>query len=92
MMSKRICRVVSQTEAVSVPTKSGDTIQKCYLRLKEIGSDYADEFNCAVLGNLAQTRYQKGEVVAVALRFRVNEREGNLYQDITATDIVRVKG
>lgn len=91
-MSKRICRVVSQTEAVSVPTKSGDSILKCYLRLKEIGSDYADEFNCAVLGNLAQTHFEKGDVVAVALRFRVNERDGNLYQDITASDIIRLKG
>lgn len=85
-----ICRVVSQTEGISVPTKNGEQLAKCYIRLKEIGGDYADEFYGVVLGSLAQTRYQSGEMVAVKLRFRVKEHEGNSYQDITVTDIVRL--
>ena len=43
-----------------------------------------------MLGNLAQTRYQKGDKVAVTLRFRLFESNGNLYQDVTVTDMVKL--
>lgn len=90
-MYKTLCRVVGQTEPVSVQTKNGE-LMKCYIRLKEIGGDFANEFNAAVLGNLAQVNFLKDELVSACLRFRVNEREGNIYQDITATEIIRMKG
>ena len=73
-------------------TQKGEQLAKCYVRVKEIGGDYADEYVCAVLGNLAQVKYQTGEIVAVTLRFRIFENNGNSYQDVTATEIVKVKG
>ena len=72
-------------------TQKGEQLAKCYVRLKDTGGDYADEYVCAVLGNLAQVKFQKGDVVAVALRFRVFENNGNLYQDVSASDIVSIK-
>lgn len=91
-MNAKICRIVSQTEPSFVTTQKGEQLAKCYVRVKEIGGDYADEYVCAVLGNLAQVKYQTGEIVAVTLRFRIFENNGNSYQDVTATEIVKVKG
>lgn len=88
-MKTIICRVMSQTEATSVTTKNG-VQPKCYVRLKEIGDDFTDEYNCAVLGNLASVKFQVGTKVAAAIKFRINEWEGNTYQDITAEDIVQI--
>ena len=89
-MNTVICRVVSQTEPSFVTTQKGEQLAKSYLRLKELGGDFADEYCCTVLGNLAQCRFQAGEIVSVALRFRIHESNGNTFQDITATDIVKV--
>ncbi len=89
-MNTTIFKVVSQTEPSFVTTQKGEQLGKSYIRLKELGGDYADEFNCAVLGNLAQCRFQPGETVAATLRFRIFESNGNSYQDVSATDIVRI--
>lgn len=89
-MDTIICRVVGQTEPSFVTTQKGEQLAKCYIRLKALGGDHSQEYNAAVLGNLAQTRYQKGEKVAVTLRFRLFESNGNLYQDVTVTDMVKL--
>ncbi len=60
---------------------------KCYVRLKELGNEYADEYIAAVLGNGASVRYQKGEIVSVSLRFQTHEN----YQDVVAQEIVKLK-
>ena len=39
---------------------------------------------------MAQTRYQAGDVVAVTLRFRLFESNGNMYQDVTVTDMKKL--
>lgn len=88
-MQTIICRVVSQTEPVSVTTKNG-VLAKSYVRLKGIGGDYDDEFVCSVLGNLAQVKFIEGEVVAAALRFRIFENNGNVYQDVSASNIYKL--
>lgn len=89
-MTTLICKVVSQTEPSFVTTQKGEQLAKSYIRLKELGGDYADEYSCAVLGNLAQCRFQPGETVAATLRFRIFENNGNSYQDVTAIDIVKL--
>ena len=89
-MEQLICRVVGQTEPGFVTTQKGEQLAKCYIRLKELGGDYAQEYNAAVLGNMAQTRYRAGDVVAVTLRFRLFESNGNMYQDVTVTDMKKL--
>lgn len=87
----KICRVVSQTDPVDITTKEGPS-QKCFVRLKEIGNIYAEEFNCSVLGNQATVKFEKGDVVAAVLHFSVHEAAGNMFQDVTAKDIVKLRG
>ena len=45
---------------------------------------------CYIRLNMAQTRYQAGDVVAVTLRFRLFESNGNMYQDVTVTDMKKL--
>lgn len=88
-MNCLVCRVVSQTESSSVTTQNGE-LDKCYIRVKEIGSDYANEYICSVLGNLAQCRFQPGDKVIVTLRFQIFENNGKAYQEVRATEIIKV--
>ena len=90
-MDPMICRVVSQSEESSVNTKDGKQLAKCFVRLKAVGGDFADEFVCSVLGNQAQVKYLNGELVAVQLRFSVYEVNGGIHQDVKANDIVKIK-
>ncbi|MBQ8155161.1 MAG: hypothetical protein IJ082_02420 [Prevotella sp.] len=89
-MQPIICRVVSQTEPVSVTTKNGEQLAKSYVRLKGVGGDYDDEFVCSVLGNLAQVKFLEGDNVVASLRFRIFENNGNIYQDVSATNIFKL--
>jgi hypothetical protein len=81
---------VGQTEPGFVTTQKGEQLAKCNIRLKEIGGDYADEYYATMLGNLAQTKYHEGEVVAATLKFRLYEKDGNVRQDMTVTDMVKL--
>ncbi len=92
-METRILRVVSQDKCTMVPSKKQESGQlaKCYIRLKELGSDYEDEFVVTMFGNLAQCRFAENSLVAVNMRFAVHEVNGAQYQEIVANDIVNLK-
>ncbi|MCR5157564.1 MAG: hypothetical protein K6D37_00395 [Prevotella sp.] len=89
-MQTKICKVIAQTEAVYVQSKKSENGQlaKCYIRLRELGGDYEDEYNCALLGNQALCKYAAGQVVAASLRFATHEANGVYYQDIVASEMV----
>ncbi len=88
-METKVLKVVAQTEATKVQTKNGEKA-KCLIRLKELGGDYADEYQCSLLGNIALTRFDIGKLVAVSLRFSTHESNGVYYQDIMANEIVQI--
>lgn len=92
-MQTKICKVIAQTEPVYVQSKKTESGQlaKSYIRLRELGGDHEDEYQCAILGNLALCRFQPGKTVAASLRFSTHENNGVLYQDITAYEIVEIK-
>ena len=92
IMQTKICKVISQTEPVYVNSKKSENGQlaKCYIRLREMGGDYEDEYLCALLGNIALCRFATGKTVAAALRFATHESNGAYYQDIVAQDIVPI--
>ncbi len=90
-MTARILRVEGQTDPTTITKKDGTQMPKCYVRLKELGNEYADEYIAAVLGNGASVRYQKGELVSVSLRFQTHENNGAFYQDVVAQEIVKLK-
>ena len=92
-METRILKVVRQGEAFNVQSSKSETgqVQKCNIVLRELGSGkFGDEFVCAMLGNLAACRFQEGDVVAATLRFSTHEYQGQVFQEILATDIVKI--
>lgn len=89
-MNAMICRVVSQTQKVSITTQKGDQMSKCNIRLKCVGGPFADEFWCSILGPQADFEFQSGELVAVVLKHTIHENNGNLFNDVTVNEIVKV--
>ena len=93
-MEVKILKVVRQGEAFSVQSSKSDsgTIQKCNIVLREMGgSKFENEYVCAMLGNLAACRFYEGDVVAATLRFSTHEYQGQTFQEILATDVVKIK-
>ena len=88
-METRILKVTGQSDPMMVPSKKqgGGQLAKCYIRLKELGGDYADEYLAVMFGNLAQCRFAEGSVVAASLEFRTHESNGAYYQDVIAKDV-----
>ena len=92
-METKILKVVRQGEAFSVQSKNSETgsIQKCNIVLKEMGgSKFENEYVCAMLGNLALCRFYEGDVVVATLRFSTHEYQGQTFQEILATEIVKI--
>ncbi len=91
-MQTKICKVIAQTDPVYVQSRKAENgqIAKSYLRLRELGGDYEDEYQCTLLGNLALCRFQPGKTVAASLRFSTHENNGAWYQDIVANEIVEM--
>ena len=91
-MKTTICRVVAQSDVLYIPSKKqeGGQLAKCLIRLKELGSQYEDEYLCALFGKLATCQFAEGDLVAAAMRFQTHEVNGQFYQDIVANEIVKL--
>ena len=91
-MDTKILRVVRQGEAFSVQSSKQESgqIQKCNIVLKELGGKFENEYACTMLGNLAGCKFYEGDVVVATLRFSTHDFQGQTYQEILATDIVKV--
>ena len=91
-METKILKVVRQGEAFSVQSskQEGGQIQKCNIVLKELGGKFENEFVCAMLGNLAACRFDEGDVVLATLRFSTHEYQGQTFQEILVTELVKV--
>ena len=91
-METKILKVVRQGEAFSVQSVKAETgtIQKCNIVLRELGGKFENEYVCAMLGNLAACRFYEGDVVVATLRFSTHEYQGQTFQEVLATDIVKV--
>ena len=93
-MEVKILKVVRQGEAFSVQSSKSDngTIQKCNIVQREMGGGkFENEYVCAMLGNQAACRFYEGDVVAATLRFSTHEYQGQVFQEILATDVVKIK-
>ena len=93
-METKILKVVRQGEAFGVQSSKTEngTIQKCNIVLREMGgSKFENEYVCAMLGNLAACRFYEGDVVAATLRFSTHEYQGQVFQEILVTDVVKIK-
>ena len=86
-------RVVQQGEAFAVQSQKSESGQtsKCNIVLQELGGRYENQYAAAMLGATAQLRFDAGCVVAATLRFTVREYNGQVFQDILVTDIVKLR-
>ena len=91
-METKILRVVKCGEMFSVKSEKSETglLNKRYLVLKELGGKFEDEYAVSVLGAAASQGWQEGDLVVVTLRFQTREYNGQAFQDITVTEMVKL--
>ena len=91
-METKILKVVRQGEAFSVQSAKAEAgqIQKCNIVLKELGGKFENEYVCAMLGSLAACRFYEGDVVLATLRFSTHEYQGQTFQEILVTELVKI--
>lgn len=85
-------RVVQQGDSFTVQSQQSENGQlaKCNIVLQEMGGKFENQFVATMLGQMAQFRFQKGDVVAVTLRFTTHQLfEGRVFQDILITDLYK---
>lgn len=85
-------KVKSCGEMFSVKSEKSETgvLNKRNLVLKELGGKFENEYTVSVLGNAASLVFYEGDVVITTLRFSTREYNGQVFQDIVATDIIKV--
>jgi hypothetical protein len=85
-------RVMAQSDTFAVPSQKaeGGQISKCNIVLRELGGKYENSYVATMLGEQANMRFAKDELVAAALRFSTREYNGQVYHDIVVNEIVKL--
>lgn len=75
-----------------VTTRESGKLNKRTLVLQELGgSKYENEYVAVLLGNAAALEFYEQDVVVAKLAFQTHEYNGQVYQDVTAKEIFRMK-
>jgi len=92
-MQTMLLQVVKSGDAFTVKSEKSETgvLNKRNLVLKELGGKFENEYAVSVLGNAASLVFYEGDLVAVTLRFQTREYNGQVFQNITVTDIYPLK-
>ena len=90
-MKEMILRVVQCGAMTTVKSEKaeGGVMNKRQLVLQELGGKYEPCYVVSALGNLATLEFQKGDLVIVTMQFRAREFNGQVYQDIVATELIK---
>ena len=93
MNMQKILKVVKCGECFTVKSEKTETgyLYKRQIVLQELGGRYADQYTASLLGNDALCNFLEGEWVLASLRFQVREYNGQTFQDVTVTEIGKVK-
>ena len=88
---KKLMKVVMQGEPFAVQSQKAESgqVMKCNIVLQELGGKYEDTYVAAMLGQLASCKF--GELVYAVLRFQTREYNGQMYQDILAVELIKMK-
>ena len=91
-MVKGIFKVVSCSDVFTLQknTENGGHFKKRTLVLQELGGQYEDKFVCSCLGNNAECAFYEGDLVCAAIRFTTSNHEGKTFQDVLATEIIKI--
>ena len=89
---KGIFKVMAQSETFAVPSQKaeGGQVNKCNIILQDIGGKYENSYVATVLGEQANIRFMRDNLVVASLRFSTREYNGQTYQDIVATEIIKI--
>lgn len=89
---KTIFKVIAQSEPFAVQSQKaeGGQISKCNIVLQEPGGKYENSYVATILGEQANMHFVKNELVVASLRFSTREYNGQVYQDILISEIVKL--
>jgi hypothetical protein len=89
---KGIFKVMAQSESFAVPSQKaeGGQVNKCNIILQDIGGKYENSYVATVLGEQANIRFMRDDLVVASLRFSTREYNGQTYQDIVVTEIIKI--
>ena len=89
---KKIFKVVAQSDTFAVPSQKaeGGQVNKCNVVLQDVGGKYENSYVAAVLGEQANIRFMRDDLVVASLRFSTREYNGQTYQDIVVTEIIKI--
>ena len=87
-----IYKVKAQSETFVVPSQKaeGGQISKCNIVLQELGGKYENNYVATILGEQANIRFAKDDLVVASLRFSTREYNGQVYQDIVVNEIIKI--
>ena len=89
---KKFFRVIAQSAPFAVQSQKaeGGQISKCNIVLQELGGKFENSYVATILGEQANMRFAKDELVVASLRFSTREYNGQVYQDILISEIVKL--
>ena len=89
---KGIFKVMAQSETFAVPSQKaeGGQVSKCNIVLQELGGKFENSYVATILGEQARIRFELDDLVAASLRFSTREYNGQVYQDIVVSEIVKL--
>ena len=90
-MKEMILRVVKCGECFTVKSEKSDggVLNKRTLVLQELGGKYEPSYVVTALGNLATIQFDEGDIVIATLKFQAREYNGQMFMDITATELIK---
>ena len=85
-------KVKAQSETFFVPSQKaeGGQISKCNIVLQELGGKFENSYVATILGEQARIRFELDDLVAASLRFSTREYNGQTYQDIVVSEIIKI--
>ena len=90
---KGIFKIMAQSDTFAVPSQKaeGGQVNKCNIILQDVGGKYENSYVAAVLGEQANIRFMRDDLVVASLRFSTREYNVQTYQDIVVTEIIKIK-
>ena len=89
---KKFIRVIAHSEPFAVQSQKaeGGQISKCNIVLQELGGKFENSYVATILGEQANMRFAKDELVVASLRFSTREYNQQVYQDILISEIIKL--
>jgi hypothetical protein len=92
-MEAMILRVVKSGMMTTVKSEKAENgvLNKRTLVLQEMGGKYESSYVVTALGNLATIEFAEGQLVVASLRFTTREYNGQVFMDVIANEIHKIK-